>query len=354
MNSPNDGEFLLYQAPDGHARIQVRLTDGTLWLTQQQLSDLYLSTPQNITQHIRAIYGEGEAVEAATCKPYLQVRNEGGRSISRTLKHYNLDIVLAIGYRVRSHRGSQFRQWATDTLKEYLVKGFAMDDARLKNGADDDYFDELLARIRDIRSSERNLWRKVQDIYTTSIDYDAHNDVSQSFFSTLQNKMHFATHRQTAAELVNQRADASQPHMGLTSWKEAARGGPIRKADVTVAKNYLLEDEIKVLSLIVSQYLDFAELQALERRAMTMAQWVAKLDGFLQLAGRELLQGMGQVSHEQAVKKAELEYEKFTEARRVLDAQLTVDVKVLELARKKLPAPKRQTSSKTTKGSNKL
>lgn len=342
-SAPGSGEFLLYQAPDGTARIQVRLEERTVWLTQQQLAELYESTPQNITQHIRSIYADGELAEEATCKPYLQVREEAGRQVSRSLKHYNLDMVITVGYRVRSHRGTQFRRWATDTLKEYLIKGFALDDTRLKHGADDDYFDELLERIREIRSSERNFWRKVQDIYTTSIDYDPANDLSQTFFATVQNKMHWAAHGHTAAEVVLQRADANQPRMGLTAWKGADKGGPIRKTDVTVAKNYLQEDELRVLNLIVSQYLDFAELQALERREMTMRGWIEKLDGFLNLAGRELLHDSGTVSQEQAKQRALAEYEKFARQRQLDEG---VDIKELQMQVKtkgvaKKPAKKR-------------
>ena len=222
----SSGEFLLYQAPDGSARIQVRLDGRTLWLTQQQLADLYESTTQNITQHIRAIYAEHELTEAATCKPYLQVREEAGRQVSRSLKHYNLDVTIAVGYRVRSHRGTQFRRWATETLKSYLVKGFVLDDERFKSGKDDAYFEELLARIRDIRSSEKVFWRKVLDIYATSMDYDAATDVSQRFFATVQNKMHWAAHGHTAAELIALRADARRPNMGLTSWPVLPRAAP--------------------------------------------------------------------------------------------------------------------------------
>jgi hypothetical protein len=321
MKMSADGEFLLYQAPDGKARIQVRLQSGTLWMTQKQLAQLYQVSVPAITQHIRHILSEGELETEATVKSYLIVAPEATRSVERRIAHYSLDMVLAVGYRVRSHRGTQFRQWATEQIKTYLTKGFLMDDTRLKHAADDDYFDELLSRIRDIRSSERNLWRKVQDIYTTSIDYDPKVDVSQAFFATLQNKMHFAAHKQTAAELIYSRANASSPHMGLTSWKEAERGGDIRSADIAVAKNYLDETEIKVLNLIVSQYLDFAELQALERRPMTMKDWVASLEGFLQAARRELLPHAGLVSHEVALTKAREEFERFQMQR----AQLTLD-----------------------------
>ncbi len=333
-----DGEFLLYQAEDGQARLQVRLASQTLWLTQQQLADLYQSTPQNITQHIRAIYNEGELHEAATCKPYLQVRAEGGRQVSRSLKHYNLDVVLAVGYRVRSHRGVQFRQWATATLKGYLVKGFALDDERFKRGEDAGYFDDLLARIRDIRSSEKMFWRKVLDIYATSVDYDPAVEASQRFFATVQNKMHWAAHGHTAAELIALRVDASKPHMGLLTWAAAPQGGAPRKADVSVAKNYLTEDELQVLNRVVNAYLEFAELQALSRQPMTMAQWIGKLDDFLRLSGREILTHAGRITAEAAQGQAEAAFEVYREQQRALpscaerdfEAALLKPVKQLE------------------------
>lgn len=264
------GEFLLYQTEDAQTRIQVRFQAGGLWLTQQQLAELYQSTPQNITQHIRAIYESGELQEEATCKPYLQVRQERERQVSRSLKHYNLDMVLAVGYRVKSHRGTQFRRWATGQLKSYLEKGFLLDDERFKGGYDSGYFEELLARIRDIRSSEKVFWRKVLDIYATSIDYDPQTEASQQFFATVQNKMHWAAHGHTAAELISARADAQAPNMGLTNWPGAARGAPVRKADVGVAKNYLDAEELDTLNRIVTAYIEVAELQAQARQPMTM------------------------------------------------------------------------------------
>ncbi|MCZ8234802.1 MAG: virulence RhuM family protein [Inhella sp.] len=325
MTHGDDGELLLYQAEDGRARIQVRLAGNSLWLTQQQLAELYQSTPQNITQHIRAIYADGELLESATCKPYLQVRAEGSRTVRRELKHYNLDVVLAVGYRVRSHRGVQFRQWASDTLKTYLVKGFALDDERFKRGADADYFDELLARIRDIRSSEKMFWRKVLDIYATSIDYDPSAEASQRFFATVQNKMHWAAHGHTAAELVALRADAGQPHMGLTSWAAASQGGAPRKSDAVVAKNYLTQDELEVLNRVVNAYLEFAELQALNRHAVTMAQWIAKLDDFLRLSGREVLTNAGHISAEAAQAKAHGEFERYQSQQKALPSKAEQD-----------------------------
>ena len=266
----SQGEFLLYQAEDARTHIEVRFQEGGLWLTQQQLADLYQSTPQNITQHIRAIYEAGELQEEATCKPYLQVRQERGRQVSRGLRHYNLDMVLAIGYRVRSHRGVQFRRWATEQLKSYLEKGFLLDDERFKGGKDSGYFEELLARIRDIRSSEKEFWRKVLDIYATSIDYDPNTETSQQFFATVQNKMHWAAHGHTAAELIALRTNAQVLNMGLTSWAGASKGAPVRKADVGIAKNYLNDEEMETLNRIVTAYIEVAELQARAQQAMAM------------------------------------------------------------------------------------
>lgn len=303
------GEFLLYQTEDAQTRIQVRLSEGGLWLTQQQLADLYQGTPQNITQHIRAIYSDGELQEAATCKPFLQVRQESGRQVSRSLKHYNLEMVLAIGYRVRSLRGVQFRRWATETLKDYLVKGFVLDDERFKSGKDDAYFEELLARIRDIRSTEKVFWKKVLDIYATSVDYDPSAESSQRFFATVQNKMHWAAHGHTAAELIVLRVDANAPNAGLTTWAGASRGGPIRKADVSIAKNYLNEDELATLNRIVNAYIEIAELQAQARKTMTMADWIKRLDDFLRMTERDVLTHAGKVAAEVAQAKAEAEFE---------------------------------------------
>lgn len=340
---PNS-EIILYQTEDGRTRIQCRFQEETLWLTQAEMAELFQTTPQNITLHLRAIYAEGELIEAATCKNYLQVRSEGSREVARSLRHYRLEAILAVGYRVRSHRGTQFRQWATARLSEYLVKGFTLDDERLKNPpgkGHKDYFDELLERIRDIRSSERRFYQKVLDIYATSVDYLADAQVSQQFFATVQNKMHWATHGHTAAEIITERADAQQPFMGLTSTRP---GGIVRKDDVSVAKNYLTEDELQVLNRIVNLYLEFAELQALQRRPMTMRDWITKLDEFLRTSGRELLDHAGSVSAEEAKAKAELEYQIY---RKLLDAQpRPVDADFEKAAKelKKLPRPKKPRS----------
>ncbi|MCC6822923.1 MAG: virulence RhuM family protein [Verrucomicrobia subdivision 3 bacterium] len=333
----SNSEIVLYQTADGRTRIECRFEQETVWMTQALMAELFQTTPQNITLHLRAIYAEGELNETATCKDYLQVRSEGGRQIQRSLRHYNLEAILAVGYRVRSPRGTQFRQWATARLKEYLVKGFTMDDERLKNPpgkGHTDYFDELLARIRDIRSSERRFYQKVLDIYATSVDYDPAAEASEQFFATVQNKMHWATHGQTAAEVIHARADAGKPFMGMLTTRP---GGRVRKEDAAVAKNYLTEDELQVLNRIVNLYLEYAELQALERKPMTMRDWIANLDDFLKLSGRELLDHAGKVSHEAALAKAEAEYEKF---RRLQDAKPSQVDKDFEEAVKKLPAPK--------------
>ena len=322
------GEFLLYQTEDVQTQIQVRLQDGGLWLTQQQLADLYQSTPQNITQHVRAIYATGELQEAATCKPYLQVRQERGRQVSRSLKHYNLDMVLAVGYRVKSHRGTQFRRWATKQLKSYLEKGFLLDDERFKGGQDSGYFEELLARIRDIRSSEKEFWRKVLDIYATSIDYDPHTETSKLFFATVQNKMHWAAHGHTAAELIVQRVDAQAPNMGLTSWMGASKGGPVRKADTSIAKNYLNAEELEKLNRIVSAYIEVAELQASARQPMTMRDWATELDNFLRMTRKDILIHAGKVSAEAALAKAQEAYAQYQQKKRNLPSPVEKDFEV--------------------------
>ncbi|MBS1720841.1 MAG: virulence RhuM family protein [Armatimonadetes bacterium] len=319
---PDGSEFLLFQSADGAACVQVRLYGETVWLTQAQMAELFNTTPQNITQHIRSIFEEGELSSEATCKEFLQVRSEGARQVQRNLTHYNLDVIISVGYRVRSHRGTQFRIWATQRLREYLVKGFVLDDERLKEGRNlgADYFQELLERIRDIRASERRFYQKVTDIYATAIDYDKRHPLTQEFYATVQNKLHWAIHGQTAAELIADRVDASQPNMGLTTWKQAP-GGPIRREDVKVAKNFLNEDEIRRLNRLVTQYLDFAESMAERRRAMTMADWKERLDAFLQFNELGVLDNAGRVSHEEAVSKALGEFEKWTDRRRALEAE---------------------------------
>ena len=307
-------QFLIYQSEDGTTRIDVMLEAETLWLSQKQLTELFGKAKGTISEHIKHIFEDGELTPAATVRLFRTVQSEGGRDVTREVEHYNLDMVLALGFRVRSPVGVRFRQWASDKLKEYIVKGFVLDDARLKNpGKGRDYFDELTRRLQDIRTSERRFYQKITDIYATSVDYDASHALTQTFFATVQNKVHYAIHGQTAAELIATRADSSQPNMGLTTWE----GARIRKADVSVAKNYLNEEELRALNNLAEQYLIFAEGQATRRIAMTMQDWISKLEGFLTLNDREILQGAGKVSAELAKAHAEQEFGKF----RVLDDQ---------------------------------
>lgn len=303
-DQPPEGQFLLYRTEDGQAAIECRFEGDDIWLTQRQMAELFQTSKQNISLHLQKIYEEGELVADRVVKEYLTTASDGKKY---RVSHYNLDAIIAVGYRVRSRRGTQFRIWATERLREYLVKGFVMDDARLKQAGGGRYFEELLARIRDIRSSERVFWRKVLDIYATSIDYDPSDEASTLFFKTVQNKMHWAAHGHTAAEIVYERTDASQPNMGLTSWA----GSKPRKGDVSVAKNYLNQEEIDTLNRMVTAYLEFAELQAINRKPMTMTDWIAKLDDFLKLSDRELLGHAGKISHAQAKEKAEAEYDAY-------------------------------------------
>ena len=312
-NVENKTDILIYQLEDGKTKIDVRLENETVWMTQKAIAELYQTTPQNITLHIKNIYEEGELEENSTCKNYLQVRTEGNRTVQRNSRHYNLEMIIAVGYRVRSSRGTQFRRWATERLNEYLVKGFTMDDERLKGmrNIGDDYFDELLERIRDIRASEKRFYKKITDIYALAIDYNGKSEEAKKFFATVQNKLHFAIHGHTAAELIEQRADASKDNMGLTTWK----GDKVRKGDITVAKNYLTEKEIKSLNRIVTMYLDYAEDQAERRNPMYMKDWEEKLNAFLKFNERDILTGAGSISHEVAKELAEKEYEKFNQKR---------------------------------------
>lgn len=301
------GELILYTTSDGQARINLRALDGTVWLTQQQLAELFGVSVANVSLHIQNILAEGELTEEATIKEYLIVAREAARDVERRVKHYRLDMVLAVGYRVRSPRGTQFRQWATTHLRDYLVKGFVLDDQRFKKGQDSGYFDELLERIRDIRSSEKEFWRKVLDIFSTSVDYAPHTDDAKKFFAAVQNKMHFAAHGKTAAEIIWQRSDATQPHAGMTNWSEGKSGLP-RRADAEIAKNYLQSDELKLLNRIVTAYLEFAEIQAMSQQTMTMAAWAGKLNEFIRLMGRGVLPNMGRISHDQAMDKARTQW----------------------------------------------
>ncbi len=334
-------EIILYQTEDGSTRIQCRLENETLWLTQALIAELFEKDVRTINEHLVNIFEEGELRREATIRKFRIVRIEGARQVTREVEYYNLPAILAVGFRVRSHRGTQFRQWATARLGEYLVKGFTMDDERLKNPpgpGQKDYFDELLERIRDIRSSERRFYQKVLDIYATSVDYTPDAAVSHRFFAAVQNKMHWATHGHTAAEVIHDRADAAQPFMGLQSTRP---GGLVRKDDVAIAKNYLTADELQVLNRIVNLYIEFAELQALERKAMTMRDWVTKLDEFLKISGRKLLDHAGKISAEDARVKAEREYVRY---HTLLDSQpRAVDAAFEKTAQelKKLIRPKK-------------
>ncbi|MEW6219015.1 MAG: virulence RhuM family protein [Thermodesulfobacteriota bacterium] len=298
------GEFLIYQTDDGRTRVQVRFEGETVWLSQKAMAELFQKDVRTINEHIHNIFEEGELTPDAVIRNFRITAADGKQY--DTL-HYNLDVIISVGYRVKSLRGTQFRIWATQRLREYIIKGFTLDDERLKKAGGGEHFEELLERIRDIRSSERVFWRKVLDIYALSEDYDPRAETSKLFFQTVQNKMHWAISGQTAAEIVHTRADAQKPQMGLTCYP----GGTPRKSDVTVAKNYLSEDEVKALNLIVSAYLDFAELQAMSRKPMYMADWIAKLDDFIRMTDRHILTHAGKISHETARLKAEAEHEKF-------------------------------------------
>jgi hypothetical protein len=309
-------DLILYQTEDGKTRIQCRFEDESLWLTQAQMADLFQTTPQNITQHIKSIYEEGELSEDSTCKPLLQVRSEGGRQVKRTLTHYSLPIILAVGFRVRSQRGTQFRQWANERLSEYLVKGFAMDDERLRQPVTSglpDYFDELLERIRDIRASEQRLYLRVKDILALAADYQPSDAQTQTMFKTVQNKLHFAVTGLTAPEIISQRVNPELPNMGLTSWS----GARVIKKDVKVAKNYLKEAEIKELNRIVGMFLDYAEDQAQRRKQVFLKDWPERLDAFLSFNDRDVLPGLGSMSRDAAEQRALAAYEQFNERRRL-------------------------------------
>ncbi|WP_447888269.1 virulence RhuM family protein [Serratia fonticola] len=313
------GEFLLFKSADGSTRVECRFEAETLWLSQASMAELYDKDVRTINEHLINIYKEGELEQNATIRKFRIVRQEGTRQVSREIEHYNLEAILAVGYRVRSARGTQFRQWATQTLQEYLIKGFVMDDERLKNppvgtSAVPDYFDEMLERIRDIRASERRVYLRVREIFALAADYQPSLKETTQFFQTIQNKLHFACTGHTAAELIHQRADASQPHMGLSSYK----GEEVRKSDVTVAKNYLNQDEVGELNRVVNMWLDFAEDQARRRQQVFLRDWQEKLDQFLQFNDRDVLQGAGSVSKKEADEKAQAEYVQFAEQQRRL------------------------------------
>lgn len=308
------GDILIYQNEKGDTRVDVYFTEESIWMTQKSIAELYQTSPQNITLHIKNIYKDKELEEAVTCKNYLQVQNEGGRQVHRKVKIYDLSMILAVGYRVRNNIGVHFRNWASRILSEYMRKGFAMDDERLKNPKKfgEDYFDELLERIRDIRASEKRVYLKVKDIFATSVDYDPKSEMADIFFKTVQNKLHYSVHGHTAAELIAERVDASKDNMGLTSFK----GVKVRKADVTVAKNYLTQDEISNLNRIVTMYLDYAEDQAKQHIPMYMKDWEEKLNAFLQFTGRKVLDNAGNITKKLADTLAIKQYDIYDENRR--------------------------------------
>ena len=299
-----DNKIILYQDDNEITRVSVRFADEDLWLTQDQLAEIYCTTQQNISQHIDNIYKDGELSLVATHKKFLLVRQEGNRQVKRDIAHYNLDMIIALGYRVQSQVATRFRRWATERLHEYIQKGFAMDDERLKQGGNR-YFRELLQRIRDIRSSERNFYQQVTDIYATSTDYDPRSEMTKMFFAMVQNKLHYAVHENTAAEVIYNRVDNEKPFVGMTNFK----GNYVTKDDVKIAKNYLSEIELQRLNLLVSGFLDFAEFQALEMNPMTMKDWIDALDNQIIAHKRKVLIGKGNISHQQAIEKAEKEFE---------------------------------------------
>lgn len=304
-----ENEIIIYQTQDGQTKIDVRLENETVWLTQNQMAELFQTTKQNISSHIKNIFEEGELSENSTVKDYLTVQQEGNRKVSRNVSHYNLDVIISVGYRVKSLRGTQFRIWATQVLKEYMKKGFALNDDLLKQAGGGGYWKELLERIRDIRSSEKVFYRQILDIYATSTDYNPNAEETKMFFKVVQNKMHFAAHGHTAAEVIYLRADSTKNNMGLTVFK----GNHPRKDEVTVAKNYLDEKELNILNRITSAYLEFAELQAIRQIPMTMKDWIAKLDDFIKMTGSELLSNPGKISKLEAENKALAEYAKYKE-----------------------------------------
>ena len=339
----NKSQIIIYQTESGSTKIDVRLENETVWLTQKNIAELFQTTKQNISLHIINIFEEGELKQESTVKNFLTVQNEGLRQVERVVEFYNLDMIISVGYRVKSHIATRFRQWATQRLREYIVKGFALDDERLKNPDHPfDYFDELLRRIQDIRTSERRFYQKITDIYATSADYDPTLDISINFFKTVQNKMHWAITGKTAAEIVYERADNSKPNMGLSSW----RGDKVRKQDVAIAKNYLNEEELRELNNLVEQYLVFAEGQAMRRIPMHMKDWIQKLDGFLSLNDRDILEHAGKISHQLAVEHAETQYDSFNlrriEANDKAENDFDKAAKMIEAKAKKIPGKKRK------------
>jgi len=325
-----DNSIILYQDENGITKVSVRFSDEDLWLTQLQIAEIYDTTQQNIDQHIKNIYADGELQNVSTYKKFLLVRTEGKRQVERNIDHYNLDMIIAIGYRVQSQIATRFRRWATQRLHEYIQKGFALDDERLKQGGSR-YFRELLQRIRDIRSSERNFYQQVTDIYATAIDYDPRSDMTKKFFATVQNKLHFAVHSHTAAEIIFDRVNSDKPLIGMTNFK----GDYITKDDVKIAKNYLSEVELTRLNLLVSGFLDFAEFQASGQKPMTMKDWISTLDNQIIAMKQEVLQDAGSISHKQAIEKAEKEFEIYR-TREMRQLESDFDRAVKEFAKLKM------------------
>ena len=321
-----DNEIMIYEDKDGITKVNVKIIEDDIWLTQNQIADIYKTTQENISIHIKNIYKDNELNLDSTNKKFLLVQKEGTRNVKRNIDHYNLDMIIALGYRVQSDVAVRFRIWATRRLHEYIQKGFSMDDERLKQGGNR-YFKELLQRIRDIRSSERNFYQQVTDIYATSIDYNPRSEITKKFFVTVQNKLHYAVHEHTAAELIHERVDNEKPYVGMTNFK----GDYVTIDDVKIAKNYLSEIELQILNLLVSQFLDFAELQALEQRQMKMQDWVNELDNQILLNRRKILEGNGSISHEEAIKKAEKEFEVYREREmRLLQSDFDIMIKELK------------------------
>jgi hypothetical protein len=330
-------QLVIYQSEDGKVKIETRMEGETIWLTQKLMAELFQTTPQNITIHLKNIFEEGELSEDSTCKEFLQVQREGKREVKRQQKYYNLDAILSVGYRIKSHVATRFRQWATARLKEYLVKGFTMNDELLKQAGGGNYFDELLQRIRDIRSSEKVFWRKVLDIYATSIDYEPNHEMSVLFFQTVQNKMHWAAHGHTAAEIIYKRVDAAKTNLGLTHFK----GTRPTQQETEIAKNYLNEEELNMLNRMVTAYLELAELQALNRRPMYMKDWIARLDDFLKMTGNDILTHAGKISHQKALEKARTEYEKYHQQQLQQPTQAEKDyIRLIEQTARKLKKKK--------------
>lgn len=328
--SDSKNTIIFYHDENDVTKISVRFSDEDIWLTQNQIAEIYNTTQQNINLHIKNIYSDDELSQNSTHKEFLLVQTEGTRQVKRTISHYNLDVIIAIGYRAQSQIATRFRRWATQRLHEYIQKGYTMDDERLKQGGNR-YFRELLQRIRDIRSSERNFYQQVTDIYATSIDYDPRSDMTKQFFATVQNKLHFAVHNHTAAEIIHKRVDSDKPCIGMTNFK----GDYITKDDVKVAKNYLSEKELTLLNLLVSGFLDFAEFKAIEQEAMSMKNWIDALDNQIIALERSLLEGKGAISHQQAIKKAENEFQTYRE-REIKNLESDFDRSVKELAKIKL------------------